>query len=110
MLITLHLMLILEARLVFAIAVSFCVLKVFEPPISAIFGRIIKDEITSAFIKYVKLATYVVAIARGVSPPLEGQGHRLAETLSELSTDSQASNVNRKLMDELYNELWFMEI
>ena len=30
--------------------------------------------------------------------------------MSELSTDSQASNFNRKLMDELYNELWFMEI
>ena len=30
--------------------------------------------------------------------------------MSELSADSQASNVNRKLMDELYNELWFMEI
>ena len=30
--------------------------------------------------------------------------------MSELSTDSQASNCNRKLMDELYNEFWFMEI
>ncbi len=30
--------------------------------------------------------------------------------MSELSTDSQDSNFNRKLMDELYNELWFMEI
>ncbi len=56
MLITLHLMLILVVQLVFAVAMSICVLKVFEQPISAIFGRIIKDEINSAFIKYVKLA------------------------------------------------------
>ena len=54
MLITLHFMLILVARVVFAVAVSFCLLKVLGPPISAILGRIIKDDISGAFIKYVK--------------------------------------------------------
>ena len=88
MLITLHLMLILLARLIFAVAVSYCVLKVFEQPISAIFGRIIENKTSGAFIKYVKLATYLVAIARGVKPPLEGQGHRLAEALSEPPPES----------------------
>ena len=59
----------------------FCLLKVLGPPISAILGRIIKDDISGAFIKYVKLATYLVAIARGVSPPPEGQGQRLGGSL-----------------------------
>ncbi len=81
MLITLHFMLILVARVVFAVAVSFCLLKVLGPPISAILGRIIKGDISGAFIKYVKLATYLVAIARGVSPPPEGQGQRLGGSL-----------------------------
>ena len=48
MLITLHFMLILVARVAFAVAVSFCLLKVLGPPISAILGRIIKDDISGA--------------------------------------------------------------
>ena len=108
MLITFPLLLILLARLIFAVAVSFCVLKMFEQPISAIFGRIIEDKISGAFIKYVKLATYLVAVARGISVP--HGGYRLAETLSELPSESKVENFNREIMDELYNEFWFMEI
>ncbi|MDE0041638.1 MAG: hypothetical protein OXT74_06360 [Candidatus Poribacteria bacterium] len=63
--------------------VSFCVVKVFEKPIAAILSRIIKDEVSRFFIKYVKLATYLVGISRGV------RIFQLYEDVRKLTTDNQ---------------------
>ncbi|UXI03898.1 hypothetical protein [Photobacterium sp. TY1-4] len=49
-----------------AIAVSFCVVKIFDSPIASIFSRIIQDPISSAWHKYVTFAAYVVGISGGV--------------------------------------------
>jgi hypothetical protein len=49
-----------------SIAVSFGVVKTFDKPISAIFNRIIKDEISTVWEKYIKFAAYVVGISGGV--------------------------------------------
>ena len=69
--------------LVVAAIVSFGVVKVFEKPITAIFGRIVKDEISRSFIKYVKLVTYLVGISRGV------RIFQLYEDVRKLTTDNQ---------------------
>ncbi|HID81414.1 MAG TPA: hypothetical protein EYH06_07830 [Chromatiales bacterium] len=49
-----------------SIAVSFGVVKTFDKPIAAIFNRIIKDEISKTWEKYIKFAAYVVGISGGV--------------------------------------------
>ena len=49
-----------------ALAVSFLVVKIFDQSISTILSRIISDDISSAWHKYVKFAAYVVGISGGV--------------------------------------------
>ena len=52
----------------FALAsiVSFLAVRFFDRPIGAIFERIIGDEISSAWHRYVKFAAYVVGVSDGV--------------------------------------------
>ena len=69
--------------LLVAAIVSFCVVKVFEKPIAAILSRIIRDEVNRFFIKYVKLATYLVGISRGV------RIFQLYEDVRKLTVDNQ---------------------
>ncbi|MDE0301124.1 MAG: hypothetical protein OXN17_21045 [Candidatus Poribacteria bacterium] len=66
-----------------AAIISFCVVKVFEKPIAAILSRIIKDEVSRFFIKYVKLATYLVGISRGI------RIFQLYEDMRKLNADNQ---------------------
>jgi hypothetical protein len=49
-----------------SIAVSFVVVKTFDKAIASIFSRIIQDEISSVWQKYIKFAAYVVGISGGV--------------------------------------------
>jgi len=52
----------------FAIAtiVSFLVARLFANPIDGILKRIIADDISNAWLKYLKFAIYVVGISKGV--------------------------------------------
>jgi hypothetical protein len=52
----------------FAIAAtcSLIVVRLFERPIGAILRRIISDELGTAWLRYLKFATYVVGISGGV--------------------------------------------
>jgi hypothetical protein len=47
-------------------AVSFMVVKAFDKPVATIFGRIIQDQISSVWQKYIRFAAYVVGISGGV--------------------------------------------
>ncbi len=49
-----------------SVAVSYTAVRVFRKPIGEIFSRIIQDEISTAWQKYVMFATYVVGISGGV--------------------------------------------
>ncbi len=49
-----------------SIAVSFGVVKTFDKAIASIFSRIIQDQISSVWQKYIKFAAYVVGISGGV--------------------------------------------
>ena len=46
--------------------VSFCVASVCEKPLSILMRRIIQNETSSAFTRYVRYATYLVGISHGV--------------------------------------------
>jgi hypothetical protein len=49
-----------------AVVVSFGVVKTFDKPIATIFQRVIQDEISGVWQKYIKFAAYVVGISGGV--------------------------------------------
>lgn len=66
-----------------AAIISFCVVKVFEKPIAAILSRIITDEVSRFFVKYVKLTTYLVGISRGI------RIFQLYEDMRKLNAGSQ---------------------
>lgn len=46
--------------------VSYFVVLLFKKPITEIFARIIKDEISYTWVKYIIFATYVVGVSGGV--------------------------------------------
>ena len=50
-----------------AAIVSFIVVKIFNPYISAIFERIIQDKISGAWHKYIQFAAYITGISGGVN-------------------------------------------
>ena len=87
---------LLLVTFVLAAVVSFCVVKVFDKPISSIFRRIIQDEIRSAWYRYIKFATYVVGISGGV------RIHQLERYISAPTKDFQVLKLN--------NERWILEI
>jgi len=49
-----------------AFAVSFLVVRLFAGPIDGILKRIVADDISFAWLKYMKFAIYVVGISKGV--------------------------------------------
>ena len=50
-----------------ALVVSFVVVRMFSAPINNILNRLITDEISSAWLKYITFAIYVVGISSGVN-------------------------------------------
>ena len=87
---------LLLVTFVLAAVVSFCVVKVFDKQMSSIFRRIIQDEISSAWYRYVRFATYVVGISGGV------RIHQLERYISAPTKDAQVLELN--------NERWMLEI
>ena len=59
-------LLLLFATFVAAAAVSFAVMWLFTKPIDRVLRRIIADEISSAWSKYMKFAIMVVGVSEGV--------------------------------------------
>jgi len=57
---------LLAVTFVISLFVSFLVVKIFNRPLESILGKIINDEISSAWVKYLKYAIYVVGISTGV--------------------------------------------
>ena len=57
---------LLFATFVVAVAVSFAVMWLFTKPIDRVLQRIIADEISSAWLKYMKFAIMVVGVSEGV--------------------------------------------
>ena len=103
------LILLVVIPLVCAIVISFCVVKVFNKPVSAIFTRIIPDAISASFTKYVRYATYFFGISGGLI------GH-LAEVYmpdtywSELALESQTSGLDDEFVTEFRDNLWITMI
>ncbi len=80
-----------------ALVVSFLVMKLFSPSIDGILKRIIADEISSAWLKYMKFAIIVVGISSGV---------RIWE-LEKYITPSRLQNAT---VLELTTQRWILEV
>ncbi|MDE0299142.1 MAG: hypothetical protein OXN17_10950 [Candidatus Poribacteria bacterium] len=66
--------------------VSFCVASVCEKPLSNLMRRIIRNETSSAFTRYVRFVTYLVGISHGVNVnPLSSE--LAAHILERISID-----------------------
>src|SRR5258708_32451901 len=57
---------LLFATFVTALAVSFFVMRLFTKPVDSVLHRIIDDEISAAWSKYMKFAILVVGVSAGV--------------------------------------------
>lgn len=57
---------LLLVTLSLSVAVSYTAARVFRKPIGEIFSRIIQDNISTAWQRYIMFATYVVGISGGV--------------------------------------------
>src|ERR1044071_5351242 len=57
---------LLLVTLAIALAVSYFVTKLFDRPIAAILARIVAEELSTAWQRYITFAIYVVGISGGV--------------------------------------------
>lgn len=92
-------LLLLLVTLLIAAAVSIAVARAFSKPLDSILKRIIADEISMAWLKYMKFAILVVGISAGV---------RIHE-LEKYITPQQRWQKDAQIV-ELTSERWILEI
>ncbi|MBN1293448.1 MAG: hypothetical protein JXB48_16530 [Candidatus Latescibacteria bacterium] len=88
--------LLLAATFLIALVVSFIVVRVFSNSIDNILKRIISDEISGAWLKYIKFAIYVVGISNGV------RIHQLERYITAVRSDDEIL--------QLTMERWVIEV
>jgi hypothetical protein len=89
---------LLLVTLVLALAVSALVARMFTRPLESILNRIIADEISGAWLKYLKFAILVVGVSAGV------RISELEKYITPLRYDKDARIV------ELTQERWVLEL
>jgi len=97
---------------VIALAVSSIVVLIFAGPINAILARIISDQISKAWSKYLKFAIYVTGISSGVriwdlekyitEPRFEGS------KIIELNTERWVLELYRTIIGTLQGVAWML--
>lgn len=92
-----------------AVAVSYGVVRTFDQSVGAIFRRVIQDEISTVWQRYVRFATYVVGISGGVRIyQLEqyiSARHKDTEVL-ELTAERWTLEVYRTVIETLQSLAW----
>lgn len=91
-------LLLLIVTLLIASGVSYAVAKVFTRPLDAILKRIIADDISTAWLKYMKFAIMVVGISAGV------RIHQLEKYITPMRWEKEPRIV------ELTFERWVLEL
>ncbi|HEY6943576.1 MAG TPA: hypothetical protein VI431_00445 [Candidatus Acidoferrum sp.] len=94
--------LLLFATLAVALAVSFAVMWLFTKPIDSVLRRIIADEISAAWSKYMKFAILVVGVSSGV--PVHDLERYVSVTLGGREVQSTASFGFDRWVFELYRD------
>lgn len=95
-----------------SLIVSFIVVRIFANPIDKILRRIIADEISQAWLKYLKFAVYVVGVSSGVriwelekyiTPPQVRNGQ-----IIELTRDRWILELYRTIIESLQGIAWLL--
>ena len=89
---------LLAVTFVVATGVSFIVVRVFSSSIDRILRRLVSDELSGAWLTYLKFATYVVGISSGV------RIHQLEQYITPNRWQKDAQIVT------LTNDRWILEI
>lgn len=107
-------LILLLVTFVIAFLVSLIVMKIFSSPIEKILNRIITDDISSAWSKYLKFAIYVVGISSGVriwelnkyiTPQITKDG---ATEIIELTTDRWVLEIYGTIIGTLQGIAWML--
>ena len=94
-----------------ALAVAFLAVRFFDAPIAAILKRIVTEELGTAWHRYIKFATVVVGVSRGVriydleryvTPRLEGRPPL------DLSSERWSLEVYRTVISTLQGIAWML--
>ncbi len=93
-------LLLLFATFAEALGVSFAVMWLFTKPIDSVLRRIIADEISAAWSKYMKFAILVVGVSSGV--PVHDLERYVSATLGGREVQSAASLGFDRWIFELY--------
>ncbi|HWP18201.1 MAG TPA: hypothetical protein VNO84_03670 [Burkholderiaceae bacterium] len=96
-----------------AVGVSFLVVRLFAQPIDGILKRIIADDISHAWLRYLKFATYVVGISKGVrvwelERYISPQPHDDKARVLELTADRWVLEVYRTVIETLQGIAWML--
>ena len=89
---------LLAVTLIVALAVAVAVARAFTPPLDRILKRIIADDISSAWLKYLKFAIVVVGVSAGV------RIHELEKYITPFRYDKE-----QRIVD-LTTERWVLEL
>ena len=89
---------LLAVTLIVALIVAIAVARAFTPPLDRILKRIIADDISSAWLKYLKFAIVVVGVSAGV------RIHELEKYITPFRYDKE-----QRIVD-LTTERWVLEL
>ena len=104
---------LLAVTFMIAVLVSFIVARMFTQPISGILNRIITDDISAAWLKYLKFAIYVVGISKGVrvwdlERYINPGRHDDKARILELTQDRWVLEVYRTIIETLQGIAWML--
>lgn len=103
--------LLLGATFVLAVVVSFIIAKVFQKPVQQILDRIIADQISYVWSKYLSFAIYVVGVSGGVrvwelEKYLRPQGD--SEVVAELTTEAWVLEIYGAIIGTMSAVAWML--
>jgi hypothetical protein len=105
---------LLISTFLLASLVSFLAVRFFDKPVATILDRIIGDEISTAWHRYIKFAAYVVGVSGGVriysleryinAPDLHGESGKVLE----LNSERWVLEVYRTIIETLQSIAWML--
>lgn len=104
---------LLAVTFLIALAVSFTVARMFTSPIDRILNRIISDDISAAWLKYLKFAIYVVGISSGVriwdlEKYITPMRRPMEQEVIELTMERWVLEVYRTIIETLQGIAWML--
>lgn len=104
---------LLAVTFTISLLVSAIVSRVFTQPLDSILKRIITDQISTAWLKYLKFAIYVVGISSGVriyelEKYITPQRFEKESKIVELTSDRWILEVYRTIIETLQGIAWML--